>query len=102
MKAFWPPAEAAQVDYEELRAAALEGQLPASVAAARFLRRGLAGLIAWPVSEPAFLARLVPAARPVWSPHTDPRTEALAATYGLLLAAADEDRLESWSEEGVP
>ena len=46
---FWPVAEAAQADYEALRAAALAGEQPRDeLAAARFARRGLAGLIAWP------------------------------------------------------
>jgi hypothetical protein len=41
---FWPLAEAAQADYEALRAAALTGEAPRDeLAAARFARRGLAG-----------------------------------------------------------
>ncbi len=48
-RSFWPPAEAAQADYETLRAHLLShGVLPDDLAAARFARRGLAGLIAWP------------------------------------------------------
>jgi hypothetical protein len=47
-RSFWPPNEAAKVDYETLRAHALEPcGLPKGLAAARFARRGLAGLIAW-------------------------------------------------------
>ena len=46
-RSFWPPAEAAQVDYETLRGQVLElTGLPEGLAAARFARRGLAGLIA--------------------------------------------------------
>ena len=46
-RSFWPPAEAAQVDYETLRGHVLElTGLPEGLAAARFARRGLAGLIA--------------------------------------------------------
>ena len=46
-RVFWPPAEAAQADYEMLRAHLLgHGALPGGLAAARFARRGLAGLIA--------------------------------------------------------
>jgi hypothetical protein len=46
-RSFWPPTEAAQVDYETLRAQALEPSgLPQGLAAARYARRGLAGLIA--------------------------------------------------------
>jgi len=86
---FWPVGEAAQADYESLRRHVLaDGALPDSLAAARFARRGLAGLIAWPVAEPIFRADLVGAARPKWSPHTDPRLEALAAGFALLLDAA--------------
>ncbi|MCA1676465.1 MAG: hypothetical protein LC799_31265 [Actinobacteria bacterium] len=86
MRAFWPAAEAAQADYEALRAAVLADETPDSLVAARFARRGLTGLIAWPVSEPVFLARLVGAARPPWTPSTDPRLDALAAGYELLVA----------------
>jgi hypothetical protein len=88
-RVFWPPAEAAQADYEMLRACMLEaGRLPAGLAAARFARRGLAGLIAWPAAEPDFRAQLCGAARPPWTPHADPREQGLAAGYQFLLGAA--------------
>ena len=88
-RSFWPPVQAAQVDYETLRAHVLEhSRLPAGLAAARFARRGLAGLIAWPAAEPVFVAELVAAARPAWTPHEDPRVSALAAGYRFLLDAA--------------
>ena len=92
-RSFWPPAEAAQVDYETLRGHVLElTGLPEGLAAARFARRGLAGLIAWPAAEPVFVAELVAAARPAWTPHEDPRVAALAAGYQFLLdLAADRD-----------
>src|SRR5262249_51060244 len=91
-RSFWPPTEAAQVDYETLRAHLLErGRLPEDLAAARFARRGLAGLIAWPAAEPVFVADLVGAARPAWTPHDDPRVAALAAGYEFLLDAARAD-----------
>jgi hypothetical protein len=88
-RVFWPPAEAAQADYEMLRACLLQaGALPAGLAAARFARRGLAGLIAWPAAEPDFRAELAGAARPPWTPGADPREQALAACYQFLLHAA--------------
>ncbi len=88
-RSFWPPAEAAQVDYETLRAHVLErGRLPEGLAAARFARRGLGGLIAWPAAEPVFVAELLTAVRPAWTPHDDPRVAALAAGYQFLLDAA--------------
>jgi hypothetical protein len=88
-RSFWPPVEAAQVDYETLRAQALEPSgLPQGLAAARYARRGLAGLIAWPSAEAVFVAELVAAARPAWTPHDDPRIAALAASYQFLLDAA--------------
>ncbi len=88
-RAFWPPAEAAQADYEMLRAHVLEHSgLPAGLAAARFARRGLAGLIAWPAAEPAFRAELAGAARPPWTPRADPREQVLAAGYQFLLDTA--------------
>jgi hypothetical protein len=83
---FWPAGEAAQADYEVIRAHLLgTGELPASLAAARFARRGLAGLIAWPAAEPSFTAELAGARRPAWSPHSDPRLDALAAGFAVLL-----------------
>jgi hypothetical protein len=88
-RSFWPPVEPAQIDYETLRAHLLKhDRLPDDLAAARFARRGLAGLISWPVSDPVFLAELRGALRPAWSPHADPRLEALAAGYQFLLDAA--------------
>ena len=72
-RSFWPPAEAAQVDYETLRGHVLElTGLPEGLAAARFARRDLAGLIAWPAAEPVFVAELLAAVRPAWTPHEDP------------------------------
>ena len=84
---FWPLAEAAQADYEALRAAALTGEAPRDeLAAARFARRGLAGVIAWPRSEPVYLGALVGAQRPPWSGAEDPREAALGEAYGFLVA----------------
>jgi hypothetical protein len=86
---FWPVGEAAQSDYETLRQQVLTtGALPDCLTAARFARRGLAGLIAWPAAEPVFVAELVGAARPPWSPYQDPRLDALAAGFAVLLDAA--------------
>jgi hypothetical protein len=92
-RSFWPPVEAAQIDYETLRAHLLEqSRPPAGLAAARFARRGLAGSIAWPAAEPVFVAELLAAARPACTPHEDPRVAALAAGYEFLLdLAADRD-----------
>lgn len=96
MSRFWPPVEAAQADYEHLREALLvTGRLPDNLASARFARRGLAGLIAWPASEPVFDAVVVGAARPPWSPYSDPRTLAAAAVYQLLVGWADAARVGS-------
>jgi hypothetical protein len=88
-RAFWPVGEAAQADYETLRQHVLAtGALPDSIAAARFARRGLPGLIAWPAAEPVFAADLVGAERPPWTPYEDPRLQALAAGFAVLLDAA--------------
>jgi hypothetical protein len=89
VRSFWPPVEAAQIDYEALRAHLLKhDRLPDDLGAARFARRGLAGLISWPVSDPIFIAELAGASRPTWSPHADPRVDALAVGYQFLLDAA--------------
>jgi hypothetical protein len=85
---FWPVGEAAQADYEALRAQVLAtGAVPDSLVAARFARRGLPGLIAWPAAEPVFDAALLGAPRPPWTPHADPRLDALAAGFAVLLNA---------------
>jgi hypothetical protein len=68
------------------------GRLPDELAAARFARRGLAGLITWPDTEPVFRAELVGATRPAWTPYADPRVEVLAATYRLLLDTQQHDK----------
>lgn len=82
---FWPVSEAAQADYETLRAAVLSGQPLQSLSAARFARRGLAGLIVWPVATPIYAAVIVGAERASWTPYADARLDALAAAYELLL-----------------
>lgn len=88
MRGLWPAAEAAQVDYEALRAAVLDGQAGDERVAARFTRAGLAGLIAAPVAEDLLVVRVVGARRPPWSPHDDPREAALAEGFELLVGAA--------------
>jgi len=89
MRALWPPAEAAQADYEALRAAAVAGTALVDAAAARFAKGGLAALIARPVAKAVFVAVLRGAPRHPWTPHTDPRLEALVAGFQLLLAGAE-------------
>ena len=98
MRALWPPAEAAQADYEALRAAAVAGTALADAAAARFAKGGLAALIARPVAAPVFVAVLRGAPRHPWTPHSDPRLEALVAGFQLLLRGA-EDGNEHHKEE---
>jgi hypothetical protein len=88
VRLFWPPVEAAQADYETIRAAVLAGTPVADSAMARFSRGGLAALIARSVADPVFVALVRGAPRPAWTPHADPRLEALVAGYGLLLANA--------------
>lgn len=85
---FWPVGEAAQADYEALRKAVLSGQPVRSLTAARFARRGLAGLIAWPAAAPVYEASMIGAARAPWTPYADPRVDALAAGYELILRVA--------------
>lgn len=85
MRALWPPAEAAQADYEALRAAVVAGTPLADAAAARFAHGGLVALIARPAAEPVFVAVLHGAARHPWTAHSDPRLDALSAGFQLLL-----------------
>jgi hypothetical protein len=91
MRRFWPVGDAAQADYEELREVALAGLATAGLAAQRFARAGLAGLIVRPAAQPVFVASVVGAARPPWAPYEDPRAHALAAGYELLMAWAGND-----------
>lgn len=92
MSRFWPAADPRQDAYERLRSAVLAGgRLPDELAAARFARRGLAGLIIWPDAEPVFSAHLVGANRAAWTPYADPRVAVLAASYRLLLDTSDDD-----------
>ena len=83
----WPVGEPAQADYERLRALALAAE-PSDelLAARRFERRGLAGLISWPQAEPDYLGSLVGATRPAWCRDEDPREQRLRDVYGLMLA----------------
>jgi hypothetical protein len=97
---FWPVGEAAQADYEALRADALSGDQTSSLSAARFARRGLAGLIAWPASEPVFTGLVLGGTRPRWSPHDDPRMDALAAGFAFLLGV-DSARTDRTLMEGL-
>lgn len=83
---FWPIAEPGQADYEQLREIVLAGgELAEIVAARRFARRGLAGLISWPSAEPAYLGSVIGAYRPAWSGCQDPREQQLHDTYAFLL-----------------
>jgi hypothetical protein len=101
-RVFWPVGEAAQADYEALRAEALApGRAPvSSLSAARFARRGLAGLIAWPASEPVFTGAVLGGPRPRWSPYDDPRLDALAAGFAFLLGI-DSARVADTTLEGL-
>ena len=64
------------------------GELGEVLAARRFVRRGLAGLISWPQAEPAYLGSVIGAGRPPWCGREDPREQQLHDTYGFLLARA--------------
>jgi len=91
----WPVSEAAQADYEQLRATVLaSGELGDLLAARRFERRGLAGLIAWPSAEPAYGGSVIGGQRPAWCGAEDPREAHLCDTYVFLLGSdTDSPRL---------
>jgi hypothetical protein len=91
IRQFWPANEQSQADYEALREAVLSGKPIESLTAARFERRGLAGLIAWPRAEPVYAGVVLGADRPPWTPYADPRVEVLASCYELILSAAVND-----------
>ena len=96
MSRLWPIAEPAQADYEQLREIVLAGgELGELLAARRFERRGLAGLISWPQAEPAFLGSVIGAPRRPWCGVEDPRAACLCDTYAFLLGRdTDRQRLE--------
>lgn len=82
--------EAAQVEYERLRATLLAGKpVCDSLAWQRIARQGLAGLIDWRGADACFAGSLVGAERPRWSGAVDPRQGALAEVYRFLLAAGE-------------
>ena len=87
-RGFWPVGEAAQADYERLRGLALAGTPAVDLAARRFERHGLWGLIACPQAAPVYVASVVGARRPEWSPYEDPRELALADGYQIIVAAS--------------
>jgi hypothetical protein len=85
----WPIGEPAQADYEQLRTIVITGgDAGEMLAARRFARRGLAGLISWPSAEPAYLGSVIGARRPLWCGCEDPRERQLHDTYAFLLAVA--------------
>jgi hypothetical protein len=55
------------------------------LAARRFARRGLAGLIGWPSAEPAYLGSVIGARRPPWCGGEDPSERQLREAYAFLL-----------------
>ncbi|MBV9338530.1 MAG: hypothetical protein JO243_21790 [Solirubrobacterales bacterium] len=61
------------------------GELGEILAARRFARRGLSGLISWSSAEPAYLGSVIGARRPVWCGGQDPRGRQLRDTYAFLL-----------------
>jgi hypothetical protein len=90
---FWPIAEPAQADYEQLRALVLAGEgIEDRLAARRLACRGLAGLIGRPAAEPAYLGSLVGARRPPWSGAEDPREAQMAEVFGFLLVRESAQR----------
>jgi hypothetical protein len=88
VRSFWPPAEAAQTDYEQLRASELAGVPLASPSALRFAKGGLAAVVGHPTSEPVFSGIVLGGKRPSWSPYADPRLEVLVACYELVLGVS--------------
>ena len=90
MKTLWPVADRIQAEYESLRALALADADLCGPSAVRFMRQGLAGLIASRSTELPFSVSIVSARRPPWTPYADPRLDALAELYEFLLEACPE------------
>jgi hypothetical protein len=85
MIALWPVNDRIQAEYESLRTLALADVELCGPSAIRFAHQGLAGLITWRKTEPAFSVSLIGARRPPWTPYSDPRLDALAAVYQFML-----------------
>jgi hypothetical protein len=90
MRALWPVNDHIQAEYESLRTLALADMELCGPSALRFAQHGLAGLIAWRSTEPAFSGSLIGARRPPWTPYADPRLDALAAVYQFMLELCPE------------
>ena len=90
MRALWPVNDHIQTEYESLRALALADVELCGPSALRFAQQGLAGLIAWRWTEPAFSVSLIGARRPPWTPYVDPRLDTLAAVYQFALELGPE------------
>jgi hypothetical protein len=86
--------DSAQSDYEALRELALSAKPLKGSVAERFIHHGLPGLILRPSAINIFTASLRGAARPPWTPHSDPRVEALAEIYEFLLGTGLENGAE--------
>ena len=88
VRVFWPPAEAAQADYEALRAAVLAGTPLADAKPLASPGRAWSGC--WTARCPSrrCWSACLGAGRPPWTPQADPRLDALAAGYALLLDVA--------------
>ena len=100
---FWPIAEPAQADYEQLREIVLAGgELGELLAARRFERRGLAGLISWPSAEPAYPGLGDRRAAPAVVRTEDPRERYLCDTYAFLLGRDTDSQTACgwWASEG--
>jgi len=78
------------------------GAAPDSLIAARFARRGLPGLIAWSSAEPVFDAALLGAHRRPWTPHEDPRLDALADAFRAAAAHRPRQRGRSHRHASHP
>jgi hypothetical protein len=83
--------ESAQGDYEALRELALSAKPLKGSVAERFIHHGLPGLILRPSAINIYKASVRGAARPPWTPHSDPRVEALAEIYEFLLGTCLEN-----------
>ncbi len=100
MRSFWPPADAAQADYESA-ACSRAGRHCRWPTPSQPVSPGAAWprSIARPVADPIFVA-VLRGRRPgrPWSPYADPRLEALGRRRSGLLLAKTPTRTETINE----
>lgn len=87
----WLRPEPARIAYERLREQVLLGEDVEPDRLSGFRELGLTGLLLGLPRQTCWQAAVQGARRPPWTPHQDPRQQALVNAFNFLLAALKED-----------